>query len=624
MPRTKMWLVFYVAIGAGMAAGIVLYVVFYSGASHTLVHYPAIGALTYATVGLLIGFSYYVFFKLMLRAFTWPFLRRAQALVTRPIAPLLPVWSSSELDKLEEILTEALATLERLDLFSNIAREIVATLDPQRTLGRIVATAVESLPADSGLVFLLDEENQQYTVHASYLLPLSSEEAEQVSFAAGEGVPGWVITQGRPLIIAEAQLDERVHPIIRQAGVQSLLSAPLVVGDRPLGALNLFNYGRSDAFDENDLRLVGIYADLAAVVIDNARLYREAEDERDKLTAILNDTTDAVVVLDQAGWVLLLNPAAERRLEVQFEQSVGQPVAALGVDDLGAALEAAQAAATSVVREVVVPGGRTLYASVSPVRELGWVMVMQDITPLKELDRLRTEWVAAVSHDLKNPITAIQLSVDLLERIGPLSEEQRQMLRKTQRGTERLRSLVTDVLDLARLEAGPALRASAVNLAEVVAEALTEVEPLVAEKQHHLTTDLPPDLPLAWGDVALLTRALVNLLSNAVKFTPAEGQVTVRAYPQDGVLQIEVSDTGRGIPAEALPHLFDRFYRVPGSEEETEGTGLGLSIVKSIIEKHGGRVWVESELDKGSTFAFTVPVSKERASDIGLMFEREM
>ncbi len=612
MPKTKMWLVFYMALGVGLVGGVILYAVFYLGVGHILLHDPAFGALISAGVGLLMGFSYYVFFKLMLRAFTWPFLRRAQMLVTRPIAPLLPVWTSSEIDKLEEILTQALATLERLDLFSTIAREIVATLDQQRTLGRIVATAVETLPADSGLVFLLDEEGQRYTVHASYLLPLSDEEAERISFAVGEGVPGWVITRGQSLIISDAQLDERVHPIVRQAGVQSLLSAPLVVGDRPLGALTLFNYRRSDAFDENDLRLVSIYGDLAAVAIDNARLYRQAEDERNRLSAILNDTTDVVIVLDRAGQVLLLNPAAERYLKVQGKQAAGQPLAALGVAGLVAALEAARTTTAPVVREVSIPGGRTLYASVSPVHDVGWVIVMQDITPLKELDQLRAEWMATVSHDLKNPITAIQLSVDLLEKVGPLTEEQHQFLDKTRRGAERLRTLVTDVLDLARLEARPALRASAVNPTEVILGALVEVEILATDKQQTLISDLPPDLPLIWGDTELLTRALVNLLNNAVKYTPAGGQVTVRARPQDGVLQIEVSDTGRGIPTEALPHLFDRFYRVPGGEEEVEGTGLGLSIVKSIVEKHGGRIQVESELGKGSTFAFTVPTGEDK------------
>jgi PAS domain S-box-containing protein len=608
MPKTKQWIVFYVAIGVGMVWGAIGYFLFFLVARE-IVQDPAVGVAIAGAFGLAIGLAFYLFFKFTLRTFTWPFLQRAQALTTRPLAELPRAWPSSELDKLEEVIDEALATLERLDLFSEIAGEIVATLDPQKTLGRIVATAVETLPATSGLIFLLDEETQRYTVRAHYLLPLLDGQTEQISFAAGEGVPGWVVTQGQPLIISDAQTDERVHPLIREAGVKSLLSAPLSIGGRQIGALDLFNDEVTNAFDEHDVHLTKIYADLAAVAIDNARLYQSVEDERHRFAAILSDTTDAIVVSDQAGQVLLFNSAAE---ECLGHLTVGQPLSALGVDDLVTALDEARRAKHSVVQEIATPDGRTLYASVSPVHDVGWVIVTQDVTSLKELDKLRTQWVAAVSHDLKNPIAAVQLSAGLMEKAGPLNDMQKEILEKMQRGSERLRSLVTDVLDLARLEAGPALRLGTVNPVEIIAETISDAETLAADKGLALMTDLPPELPPVRGDAVLLNRVMANLLSNAIKYTPPGGQVTVRAKPQDKVLQIEVIDTGRGIPAESLPHIFDRFYRVPDGEEGVEGTGLGLSIVKSIVEKHGGRVWVESEEGTGSTFAFTVPVSQEK------------
>ncbi len=533
-----------------------------------------------------------LFFKFTLRAFTRPFLQKAQVLVTRPIAPLRPPWSSNELDKLEEILNEALATLDRLDRFSDIAKEIVGALDQQRTLGRIVGTAVETLPADSGLVFLLDEKSGRYTLRISYLLPALDGQEDQVSFAAGEGVPGWVATEGDALLIAEAQQDERVHPLLRQAGVQALLSAPLSVGGRTIGVLNLFNRERSDAFDENDLRQAGVrsyvclplvqagqpvgvlnlgsdqpraYGDhnlpllqrigeQLAVALHNAQLYKEAEDERRKLAAILNDTDDMVIVLDEAERVLLLNPATEHCLHVLADEVAGQPLPTLGVDDLETALAAARSAQAPVVREIAIPGGRTLYASVSPVQDVGWVLVMQDITPLKELDQLRTEWVAAVSHDLKNPITTVQMAAMLLDKAGPLNEKQRELLDRLEHGSKQLRSLVTDVLDLARLEAGPVLKTRAVAPDDVVARALTEVEALAADKGVALSVELPPHLPPVRGDAALLTRVVVNLLSNGIKYTPAGGEVQVRARPQVGNLRedllvqlsnVEVSPSGR-------------------------------------------------------------------------------
>jgi signal transduction histidine kinase len=605
MPKTKQWIIFYIAIGVGIAWGAAGYFIFY--VAHGIARTPVAGVALAVAFGLAIGFAFYLFFKFTLRAFTWPFLRRAQALTTRPIAELPTPWSSGELDKLEEVLAEALATLERLDLFSEIAGEIVATLEPQKTLGRIVATAVETLPATSGLIFLLDQESGRYTVRTHYLLPLLDGQTEQISFAADEGVPSWVVIQGQPLIISDAQSDERVHPLIQQAGIKSLLSAPLSIGGRQIGALNLFSDEAADAFDEHDVHLTKIYADLAAVAIDNARLYQSVEDERHRFAAILSDTTDAIVVLDQTERVLLFNSAAEDCLG---DLTAGQPISALGLDDLVTALGEARRTKGSMVREVATPDERMLYASVSPVHDVGWVIVMQDITSLKKLDKLRTQWVAAVSHDLKNPIAAVQLSAGLMEKAGPLNDMQREILEKMQRGSERLRSLVTDVLDLARLEAGLALRLGTVNPVQVIAEAISDVEALAADKGLALMTDLPPELPSVRGDAALLGQVMANLLSNAIKYTPSGGQVTVRAKPRDGKLQVEVIDTGRGIPVEALPRIFDRFYRVPESEEEVEGTGLGLSIVKSIVEKHGGQIWVESEEGAGSTFAFTVPVSE--------------
>jgi PAS domain S-box-containing protein len=607
MPSTKQWRVFYTAVSFGLIVGIVIYLALYLSGGMILMK-PGIGIPVAALVGILLGFTYYLFFKFVLRAFTIPFLDRAQALVTRPIDPLAPPWESSELDKIEEVSLEALATLERLDLFSSIAREIVSSLEVQKTLQRIVSTAVETLPADSGFVFLLDKSSQRYTIRAHHQLPVTPQQLGQITFAADEGVPGWVTTSGQPLIIGHAHDDDRVHPILREAGVQSLVSLPLVFGEQSLGVLNLFHCQQYDAFDENDLRLASIYADLAAVAIHNARLYRQAEEERVKLAAILADTTDVVVVIDQSDRILLLNSAAEQALGVESQTIEGQPLSAIGVEDLVTALHAARTSPHPVTYEIAAPGERVLYASVSPVRGVGWVMVMQDITPLKELDRLRTEWVAAVSHDLKNPIAAVQMSIGLMEKGGPLTEFQRELLDTTLRSTQRLRSLVTDVLDLARLEAGPAPRPSPVDPRRLVDEAIGELGPLARDKGQDLITVMPADLPPVCGDVSLLTQALANLVSNAVKYTPKQGQITIRTRPAEDALQFEVTDSGRGIPEDALPHLFERFYRVPGSEGAAQGTGLGLSIVKTIVEKHGGRVWAESQEGKGSTFAFTVPL----------------
>ncbi len=398
--------------------------------------------------------------------------------------------------------------------------------------------------------------------------------------------------------------------IVQTEGLVNHISAAIVHQDNVVGVINLATRSKAVDLSTHLPLLKAIGSEIGAAVI-NAHLYQTVHREQRKLAAILNDTADLVLVLDEAGKILLVNAATERTLKIQADDVTECPLTDLGIAALVDALTDAQQANASIVREVEITKGCILYASVSPVHDVGWVMVMQDITPLKELDHLRTEWVASVSHDLKNPLALVQLSTDLLAHAGPLNEQQRDILQRVQFGTQRLRALVTDVLDLARLEAGPTLKIQPVNLHQIVANALEAVEEMTRTKGHQISADLPPILPLAQGNEALLVQVLVNLLSNAVKYTPPNGQIKVHASQHGDALQMMVTDTGRGIPDEAIPHLFDRFYRVPGSEIDNEGTGLGLSIVKTIVEKHNGCIHVESQVNLGTTFTVILPIATQ-------------
>jgi signal transduction histidine kinase len=405
------------------------------------------------------------------------------------------------------------------------------------------------------------------------------------------------------------QLPEWGHNRDDVEGFESIrgwIGAPLLVRDQSIGLL-VVDKLEPDFYTEEDGETVAAFATQIAIAIQNARLYQATQEQRDKLAAILTDTTDAVIVLDETGQIWLLNPAAQRTLKrPRNEQLTGQLIHALRLPELSAALEIAQSTRQPTTSEMAGPDGISLNASIAPVRGVGWVIVMQDVTLFKELDRLRTEWVAAVSHDLKNPIQVIQLGAALLEMDGPLNELQLERIKIIQRGTEQLSNLVTNVLDLAQLEAGPSLRLASVNPLDVITAGLAEIEHLAAKKQQLFVSDITPDLPLIRSDGKLLQRALVNLLSNAIKYTPIGGTITLRAALMGEELAIEVGDTGPGIPADALPHLFDRFYRVPGTD--AEGSGLGLSIVKSIIEKHNGSVQVTSVEGQGSTFTIRLPL----------------
>jgi len=390
--------------------------------------------------------------------------------------------------------------------------------------------------------------------------------------------------------------------------IRGWIGAPLLVRDESIGLLVLDKF-QPDFYSEQDGETVAAFGTQIAIAIQNARLYQATQQQRDKLAAILTDTTDAVIVLDESLHLWLLNPAAERTLRLPRGQELtGQPIHALNLPELSAALDLAQAAQQPMTREIAGPEGMSLKANFAPVRDVGWVIVMQDITPFIELDRLRTEWVAAVSHDLKNPIQVIQLGSALLEIDGPLNETQLERIRIIQRGAAELNRLVANVLDLAQLEAGPSLRLAPAFLHDILKAGLAEVEQLAAKKQQQIILTISPELPLIDSDAGLLQRALVNLLSNAIKYTPPGGVIHLEAAPAAGdMLAIQVTDNGQGIPADALPRLFERFYRVRNTD--AEGSGLGLSIVKSIVEKHNGRVEVSSVEGKGSTFRITLPLT---------------
>jgi signal transduction histidine kinase len=232
---------------------------------------------------------------------------------------------------------------------------------------------------------------------------------------------------------------------------------------------------------------------------------------------------------------------------------------------------------------------------------------------LKELDQLKSDFVSNVSHELRTPLTAIKGAVDLLLRevLGPLTENQTHYLSRVRSNTQHLAGLINDLLDLAKIEEGKVeVKGVRVSVGGLVHEVMETVKPLAAEKPVLLEIKVSEPSVLVWADRDKVTQVLMNLIGNAIKFTPPQGKVTVSAS-RDGTewAQVSVNDSGPGIPAEECQKIFEKFHQV--SEDggpKPKGTGLGLAISKALVELHGGKIWVESEVGHGSTFSFTLPV----------------
>ncbi|MDN5344964.1 MAG: two-component system, OmpR family, phosphate regulon sensor histidine kinase PhoR [Clostridia bacterium] len=350
--------------------------------------------------------------------------------------------------------------------------------------------------------------------------------------------------------------------------------------------------------------------------------FREIAAERNRMQAILASMTDALLTVDQVGRVMLLNPAAEVMLgkkaaEVQHKYLL-EIIRHHEVDRL--------------VKEILTSGmpmeietrlfpttNQHFRVSGAPImseqkRVVGVALTIRDITNIRRLEQMRTEFVANVSHELRTPLTSIRGFVEtLLEGALADPEVSRHFIEIINREAQRLQQLIEDLLALSRLENQPLrLRPGRAGLMPILERVLATVGPLAEEKGVTVVTEVAADLPPLAISENYLSQVLLNLIDNSIKYTPGGGRVTVRASLEKGQVQVAIEDTGIGIPKESLSRVFERFYRVDKARSrEMGGTGLGLAIVKHIVEAHGGSVGVTSKLGEGSRFFFSLPVVEE-------------
>jgi len=233
---------------------------------------------------------------------------------------------------------------------------------------------------------------------------------------------------------------------------------------------------------------------------------------------------------------------------------------------------------------------------------------------IKMISKRKSDFVSAVSHELRTPLTSIKgyASILLSEKLGQLPPAVKERLDKINRHSDELAQLVNNLLDISRIESGKiSMKLEPLNLKEIIEEVVDLMNVQLKEKEIEFKFELSADVEYVLADRQQLERVFINLLGNAIKFTPAKGKISIRASSLDNLCQIDITDTGIGIPQESLGAIFDEFYRVDNPiNQKVKGTGLGLSLVKRIVEAHGGSIWVRSKLNEGSTFSFTIPKPK--------------
>ncbi|HLO17602.1 MAG TPA: ATP-binding protein [Anaerolineales bacterium] len=337
-----------------------------------------------------------------------------------------------------------------------------------------------------------------------------------------------------------------------------------------------------------------------------------SEAEHARLEAVFNNIHDSVMILNQQNAILLVNPAMCRSFGIDSKTAVGKPVLdVIKHPDLLMLITRIDTNDPYQYHEVSFPDGRVGNAQFAAIHDVGYAFTMQDVTYLKEVDRARSEFVHTVSHDLRSPLTSVIGYAELVERAGPLNEQQREFISRIQDSIQHITSLINDLLDLGSIEAGSDTRREFVQLEGILHYTIDMLHGPIKAKHLKIRTEIGSALPALRANPIRLRQVLDNVIGNAIKYSNANGEIFISIHSEDDQVILQVTDQGPGIPTADQPHIFDKFYRGTNVGSDVEGSGLGLAIVKNIVENHQGRIWVESTVGKGSSFFIVLPVVAE-------------
>jgi PAS domain S-box-containing protein len=579
-----------------------------------------------------------------------------------PLAQLLANQAASVIEnaRLYEALRRRVAEVTTLN---RIGQVITSILDLDRALSIIADHALWLLDVELASVILYDQESGEMWFGAAS--GRSAGWMRRQPLVLGQGTAGWVIRHGEPLIVPDMAQDPRFDTVLDEDSdfsPRSSLCVPLLARGQIIGAIETLNKHRG-AFDQEDLTLLRSMAASAAIAIENARLYQQAQDhasgmealvaertrelraERDRTQAILEAVGEAVIVTNLDGEIQYLNPAAVELTGYPSEETLGrtsfqwphqaQPTPSGSSTD-GAPTPPGTKRANVVSRRkdgslydaamTVAP----LFDSEQPQRLIGYVSVQRDITPIMEAERLKDQFVSNVSHELRTPLSILTLISGNLDRLYDRLDDgqRRKLVRDIREQAGVLNDLIGDVLEISRIESGRvSMERQRVDLMRLVEEETEKQMPL-AQKKSQTVAVVGSGPAWVWGNPDQLCQVIRNLLNNAIKYTPEEGRISCEcrvaeagtlapeAWPGSADLagvpwaSLRVVDTGPGISQEDLPHLFERFYRVK-TQSNVAGTGLGLSISQELVQLHQGHIAVASTPGDGSIFAVYLPLLEE-------------
>lgn len=505
------------------------------------------------------------------------------------------------------------------DYLLEISRALTGELDLSALLDRILEISIEMLAGRAGLIALHDESAWQVEASKN-LSPAFRKHLERLVIHISE--------REESAMVEIQEINNAIQQLTLTAsmGLLSGVGLPLVANKKVVGVIFIFR-DYAGVFSNNDRLLLRSFADQAAIAVVNAQLYSQINNEKKRLDILLDSAADGILILNPALLIERSNATFSRLTGLESQSVIGRShndVIRWSTPPRGTQLEEAVAGGwpLSPNAQLFVEGdlirndnpSLPIEISYNPILStdghlLNIIMTIRDNTRFRQADELKSTFISIISHELKTPVALIKGYVATLRRDDARWDKTvvKDSLAVIEEETDRLTNLIENLLDASRLQSGGIhLKRADINLRTIVEKLVERYR--TQTSQHEFVINMPETMPVILADEERIRQVLSNLLANAIKYAPS-GKVTIGGKVKPDQVILCVSDEGPGISQSDLPHIFDRFYRAPDMAKRTKGAGLGLYLTRSIVEAHGGQIWVEPHIKQGARVCFSLPRS---------------
>ncbi len=519
------------------------------------------------------------------------------------------------------IITPLAERINQLEAIHNVSLAIISKIDIEIVLKQIAIQASAWLQADAAGIFMVTGNNIELVT--IYNLP---EDYLHTRLQLGEGIAGKVAQTRRSILIENYARDWKGSHDFPSATITfgSYVAVPLLYGNAVTGVLIVIASKQGRLLNREDVQSLEMLSSQAAVAIAHSQLFQQRENltlqieaAHNQLQTVLTSTDSPVIATDRQLNIIFANPAAANILPLkEFTEHPIHLLQTLGILDKKWHTTIRNLKKQRTLSRETTIRGQTYICHITqfgtPQNTAGWVAVFNNITQIKELDRLKSEMVRMTSHDLKNPLQAAMANLELLAEDlgGTADEEMLASITAINLQLNRMNRIISGILDLERARSGP-LNQVLTKPMQLILHAIEELQHLIKEHKMSINIDCPPDLPLCSVDPDQFERALINLLENAIKFSGNSHTIDIKAELDKDHIIFQVRDQGIGIPDTLQKHIFERFMRGAQLGQEgaahISGSGLGLNLVKTIVDNHGGKIWFQSKVGEGTTFFISLP-----------------